>query len=171
MNSIQGTDQQVLLTAVDRAHHAQSLSDVISALVGVLQPRFALCHASIAIVPASGETVRILATWSLADSVFEAGTEISASITEEFRTLVSSLADGHIVSMSITPESGSLLDHVLRQQGVAAVVAIPIVTDEHGLVLLGLGSCSADAFKAVRQSFFAGLGAGIHRRVEALVAE
>jgi hypothetical protein len=72
--------------------------------------------------------------------------------------------------MTTSPRGDSLVDHLLREQGVASTVAVPVHVDEHALLLLSLGSSDLTAFEEVGAPFFHGLAAGIRERLIGLTA-
>ena len=159
-----GRDTTLLLQAVDAVHRAVSLEDALGALVGVLQPRFELWYGSLATIPGGSDQIRMLACWSLAETVFQAGTDISATISPTAEAAIEGLREGHAV-LTGTSDPNSLLSHLLTQQGVAELVTVPVHSDDASLLMLGLGSSKPGVLGTAVTGFYEGLAAGIREKI------
>ena len=154
-------DPALVARTIEAVRSATSLDEALTAVVSQLRPRFDLWHASFSTYPTDAPVVRVLASWSLADTVFEAGTEVSATISKTVVTALETLRQGHGVSITVGADSTSLVDHLLREQGVASVLVLPVHRDERAMLLLALGAGSPDAFRDAEKGFFTGLSLGI----------
>lgn len=157
-------DTALLLEAVDAVHDAESLDDALWALVEVLQERFELSYASFATIPGGSAELQLLASWSFTRTVFDAGARISTAGSPTAEGAVDALREGLPVLVTMS-DSDSLLGHLLSQQGVNAIVALPVHVDEGSLLILGLGSSSKDVLRTALPGFFEGLTAGIREKV------
>ncbi|HVE24542.1 MAG TPA: hypothetical protein VNC22_04030 [Sporichthya sp.] len=163
------SDGKLLARSVEEVRVAETLDEAVVAVVECLRPRFDLWHTSICTHPAGQPNMKILASWSLADSVFDAGAEVSATISRMIVAVLSALREGNPVAFTVGGEADSLVEHLLGKQGVASVVAIPISHDESGLLFLALGAGTQDAFHDAGNRFFTDLAAGIADTVVRLV--
>ena len=149
------------------AHGVAEASDLESALHAVVSPlrtRFMLWHASIASHPAGAPEFTVLAAWSVTDSVFEAGTRVSSSISPLVKAMLDTLREGRMASFSAGSDRESLVDHLLSEQGIASALLIPLHVDEEALLVLTLGSSASDVFEATG-GFFSRLVAGIRDQI------
>ena len=163
------SDEKLLIRTVEEVRVAENLSEVVEAVVECLRPRFDLWHTSICTHPAGQPHMKILAGWSVADSVFDAGAEVSTTISRMIVAVLAALREGNPVAFAVGGEQDSLVDDLLGEQGVASVVAIPILYDERGLLFLALGAGTQDAFHDAGNRFFTDLSAGIAETVVRLV--
>jgi hypothetical protein len=157
-------DTALLLQAVDAVHDATDLNAALLALVDVLRDRFELWYASFATVPTGSTQVQLLATWSLAETHFDPGTEISTTISATAEETMQQLREGRAVLLG-TSDAGSLLGYLLSQQGVASLLTLPVHSDESSMLLLGFGSSSKESLRTAIPGFYEGLAAGIKEKV------
>jgi hypothetical protein len=155
------SDDKLLIRTVEEVRAAENLDEAVVAVVECLRPRFDLWHTSICTHPTGQPNMKVLAGWSLADSVFDAGTEISASISRMVVAVLGALREGNPVAFVVGEEQDSLVDHLLGKQGVASVVTIPVHHDDRGLLFLALGAGRQDAFHDAGNRFFTDLSAGV----------
>ena len=160
-----GLDTHLLLQAVDAVQDAPDLTGVTTALADELRDRFDLWHVSTCLLRAGSPSVTVLASWGIGDTVFTEGTEVSASITPAISRLLAEAAEGRPVHTVIGEAEDSLIDFLLRQQGVRQATLQTVHRDEQGLVFLVLGSASPDVLSRTPAAFFAGLAAGIRPRI------
>jgi hypothetical protein len=164
------SDTRLLSKATDAVRSATTLDEALAALVQFLRPRFDLWYAAFCSQPAGDPTITILASWSFAESVFDAGTEISATISQIIVGVLEQLRAGNPARFVMGGDPDSLVEHLLADQGVASMVAMPIHCDEEGLVLLALGTSSQEAFLDVGRNFYLDLAHGIRETVLRLVS-
>jgi hypothetical protein len=157
-------DTELLLQAVDAVHDSDSLDDALNAIVEVLQQRFELWYASFATIPSGSSQLELLASWSFTRTVFDAGAQISTAVSPTAEEAIEALRQG-LPALVSTTDSDSLLGHLLSQQGVAAIVTLPVHVEEGSMLMLGLGSSSKDALRTAVPGFFEGLTAGIKEKV------
>lgn len=160
-----GPDTRLLLQAVDAVQDAPDLDGVVTCLSEVMGSRFDLWHLSACSLRAGKEQVEILASWTVAESVFTAGTEIAASITPAVATLLEQAGEGRPVHALIGTNPTSLVDHLMAEQGIRQATLQAVHRDEHGMIFLVLGSAREDLLPQTPAAFFAGLAAGIRPRV------
>jgi hypothetical protein len=170
MSSQDRDDTALMLRAVSAVQDATSLDEAVHALVAVLQPRLELWHASLVSLPAAAGLVRIVASWSRTDSAFVTGTEVSTTITPALQRLLEDLLEGEVAMMVIGTGPESLVDHLMREQGVVTAVGVPVLHDGQGLLFLVLGSGVDGPIEAAGAGFFHGLAAGIRDRIGRLAA-
>jgi|GEM_PF-4366754 len=170
MNPVNRQDTDLLRRAVRTVQDARSLDDVVHGLVAELRNRFELWHLGVVTVPAGASRFRVIASWSMADSAFVPGTEVEASISPGMLELLDRLLADEIVVAEMDSSGQWLVDHLMREQGVASVVAVPVHHDENGLLFLGLGSSAMGPFQEISEGFFHGLAAGIRGRLVELTA-
>jgi hypothetical protein len=159
---------ELLMRAVDTAGEARTLDDFVRALVDALQALLDLWQVSVVSVAEDGESVRLLATWSVSPSVFTAGTEVAGSITPELQHVVEDLLNGEIVETSPGSRPESLVDHLLAEQGIAQTLGVPVHRDGHGVLALAFGSTTVGPLRDVGEPFFRGLAAGLEETLARL---
>ena len=160
-----GPDTALLLKAVDAVQDAADLDGVVTCLASVLRSRFDLWHLSACSLRTGKTNVQILASWTVAESVFTAGTEVAATITPAVAMLLEQVGDGRPVHTVIGSNPTSLVDHLMAEQGVRQATLQTVHRDEHGMVFLVIGSAQDDLLPRTPPAFFAGLAAGIRPRV------
>jgi GAF domain-containing protein len=139
---------------------APDLTTALDAVVSGLRQRFELWYACFASHPHDSTEVTVLAAWSLADSVLDTGAQVSATISPLVISALQTMREGAGARFAVGGED-SLIDHLLREQGVAAGLALPVHLDERTLLLLALGSSSPTAFQDAEPGFFSTLTSGI----------
>lgn len=157
-----GPDIPLLLQAVDAVQDAADLDGVVTCLARVLGQRFDLWYVSACSLRPGSANMKVLASWTVAESIFTAGTEVAASIT---RPLEKQLADGRAVHILIGSNPESLAQHLMAEQGVRRATLQVVDQDEQGMVFLVLGSAQDDLLTQTPAAFFAGLAAGIRPRI------
>ena len=162
-------DATLVAQTIEAVRTAPTLDDAIDAVVRLLRPRFDLWHASFCEQPTGEPHLRILASWSLADSVFDPGTEISATISQMIVTVLAELREGNPVAFAVGEDRESLVDHLLEAQGVSSVVTIPVTYDDQDLLFLALGASRPEAFHDAGRQFFTALSLGISEPIRRLV--
>jgi hypothetical protein len=170
MGAGNGSEDSLLMRAVDSIGHGTTLEAAFAALVKVLQGPLELWHASLSVLSPEAGTGTIVASWSMTESAFEPGTEVSTSISEGVRATADALVRGEIVLGSVPGAPDSLVDALMRAQGVASGVAVPVHRDARGVLVLTMGSSSVGPLHAVGAPFYRGLAAGIEERVVELLA-
>lgn len=165
MNADLSRDTDLMLRAVDSVHGAKDLDEALQGLVKVLQARFDLWHAGFAYVATGSQTLKVLAAWSMVDSVFVEGQEVATTILPAVSQIVEDLRAGDVAMAVIGPSDHSLLDHLMREQGVASTLAVPVHQDDNGLLILSFGSSTVGPLHDIGARFFYGLAAGIHERI------
>ena len=150
------------LQPVASAHDLDTLLDgVVTALEGPLQ----LWHASLAVSVPERDVVRLLVAWSRTESAFEAGTEVALTISQKIRQATAILADGDAVVVEMGG-GGSLVDHLMQQQGVAAALGIPVVA-RGSLFVLTLGSSDPATLRGLGNAFCRSVADLLHDPLEA----
>jgi hypothetical protein len=161
-------DTDLVGRAIDATRAASDLDEALGALVAALRDRFALWFASIGCHPAGAPGVTVLATWSVAETVFEAGAEVSATITPMVTTVLQTLREGSGATITLGSDPESLVERLLMGQGVASALMLPVHCDEQILLVLTLGSSSPSAFSDAGSGFFTALTTGIRPVVRKL---
>ncbi len=154
-------DPELVAKAVYAVRGAADLHDALESMVQVLRPRFDLWFACLAAHPSGGEHITVLASWSLAENMFDAGAKISPSISATVESVLSTLREGRGATFTVGADPDSLVDHLLHGQGVASVLTFPVHLDADDLILLALGASSKDAFRDAEKGFFTALSDGI----------
>lgn len=166
-------EDSLLMRAVDSVGRGTTLDEAFLSLVEVLRGPLELWHASLSVLEGDPATEpgagKIVAAWSLAPSAFEPGTEVSLSITESTRASWDALRRGEILMKTVASRADSLVDSLLREQGVAAVALVPVHEDAAGVLALMVGSSAEGPLKEVGESFFRGLAAGVEERLVELL--
>lgn len=162
-------DTTLVTQTIEAVQKASTLDEAVEALVQILRPRFDLWHASFCSQPAQEPHLRILASWSLADSVFETGTEVSATISKMIVAVLAELREGNPVAFAIGEDRESIVDHLLGAQGISSMVTIPVTYDDQDLLFLALGASTPEAFHNAGRQFFTELSLGISESVQRLV--
>lgn len=163
------SDTRLVSQATDAVRSATTLDEALTALVQFLRPRFDLWYAAFCSHPDGDPAITILSSWSLAESVFEAGTTIASSISQIIVGVLEQVRAGNPARFVMGGDPDSLVEHLLADQGVSAVVAVPIHSDEEGLILLALGTSTQDAFLDAGRTFYLDLSHGIAETVLRLV--
>jgi hypothetical protein len=155
------SDSALLASVVAGVSNATDLEGALNAIVDPLHARLMLWHATVTSHATGAAEVTVLATWSMVDSLIEAGMQVSATISPVITRVLETLRQGQMASFDVGGDPGSLLDHVLHEQGVACVLALPLQVDEEAVVVLTLGSSTAGIFHEPMGGFFSLLAAGI----------
>jgi GAF domain-containing protein len=158
---LMNSDTKLVSAATDAVRGAASLDEALAALVQVLRPRFDLWYGAICSHPTDAPHITILAKWSLAESVFDAGTAVATNISGIIVGVLAELHAGNPARFVIGGDPDSLVEHLLASQGVASVVTVPIHRDDEGLLLLALGTSTQDAFLDAGRGFYLELARGI----------
>jgi hypothetical protein len=148
---------------------AATLDEALDAVVRVLRSRFGLWHASFCAYFYSTGNFRVLASWTVSDSVFEAGTEVSATISQTMAAIVRALQSDDAISFVVGAEAESLVDELLAGEGVASAVCVPVLHDGRAMLFLALGAGTKDAFQDSGPAFFSALSIGIGDSVQRLL--
>jgi GAF domain-containing protein len=164
------SDTTLVAQTAGAVRDAATLEEALAAAVQVLRPRFDLWYAAICAHPTDDPHIMILAKWSLAESVFEAGTAIAANISRIIAGVLAELHAGNPARFVIGGDPNSLVEHLLAGQGVASMVTVPVHCDDEGLLLLALGTSTQDAFLDAGRSFYLDLADGISDTVLRLVS-
>jgi len=163
------SDTELVSAATDAVRRAATLDEALSALVQVLRPRFDLWYGAIGSHPTDSPHITILAKWSLAESVFDAGTAVATNISAIVEGVMAELHAGNPARFVIGGDPDSLVEHLLASQGVASMVTVPIHGDDEGLLFLALGTSTQDAFLDAGRGFYLDLAHGISDTVLRLV--
>jgi hypothetical protein len=158
-------DSTLVTQAVAAVRDATSLAGAVDVLVQHLRSRFELWSAGFAFQATGSTTVTILASWSPVDSLFDTGAEFSGTISETVRLALETIWDGRGATFVVGTDQDSLVDYLLREQGVASVLLLPVHRDASGLLMLGLGSTASDVFLHAEAGFFTTLCTGISESV------
>jgi len=164
------SDTDLAVRAIEVTCAAPDLDEALNALVTTIRSRFELWYGCFASHTTDAPAVKVLASWSVAESVFDAGAEVSATISPIVISVLETLRQGSGATFVVGGNSDSLIDHLLEEQGVASLLALPIHCDERSLFLLTLGSSSPKAFQELRGGFFTTLSTGIQSSVLRLAA-
>jgi GAF domain-containing protein len=164
------SDTTLVSQTADAVRGAATLEEALTALVQVLRPRFDLWYGAICSHPTDDPHIMILAKWSLAESVFDAGTAIAANISQIIVGVLAELHAGNPARFVVGGDPDSLVEHLLASSGVASIVTVPIHVDDEGVLLLALGTSTQDAFLDAGRSFYLDLAHGISDSVLRLVS-
>jgi hypothetical protein len=174
MGASRKDEDTLLLRAVDSIFDGETVDQAFNRLVEVLREPLDLWHMSLSLLrPDTEEGVgaaQYIAAWSMASSAFQPGTEVSLRISDSAIASSHALRRGKIVLATVPSEPGSLIDGLLREQGVATVAVVPIHGDAAGVLVLTLGSSAEEPLRALGERFFRGLAAGIEGRLLQLLA-
>jgi len=160
-----GPDTALLLEAVDAVQDAPDLDGVVDQLARTLRARFDLWNVSACALRSMAPNVEVLASWSVAESVLSAGTEVSASITPYINELIERASEGKAVHTAVGNDPESIIDFLLHQQGIRQATLQLVNRDDSGMLFLVLGSGTDGLLSAMPMPFYAGLAAGIRPRV------
>jgi hypothetical protein len=158
------SDADLATRTIEATCAAGDLEGALDALVTSLRQRFELWYACFASHPTDAAQVTILSAWSFADSVLDTGAEVSASIAPLVTNVLTTLREGSGARFTVGVDN-SLIDHLLKEQGVASGLCLPVQHDERAPLLLALGSSSATAFQETEPGFFTTVTAGIRPTV------
>jgi hypothetical protein len=161
MTRVNPQDTDLLRQAVRSFQDAKTLDDAVRILVTHLQTRLELFHVSIAAILPGGEHFHILASWSMSESSFLPGTQVSTTIAPPVERFVAGLVRDEVVIGDTDPTGESLPDYLLREEGVVSMAGVPVCQEDGEVLFLALGSSSSKPFHEVGDYFFHGLAAGI----------
>ena len=157
----------LVLRAIGAIRDATTVEDALLGLVEVLRSPLQLWHASLGELAPDASRATVLASWSMAGTVFAPATEIATSISPAVRSAVEQLLVGEPIMGVAGDDPQSLVDQLFREEGVAAVVAVPLPGDGPVLSLM-LGSGDAEVLESMGMPFFRSLGGGIRERMRFL---
>ena len=143
---------QELIAALGGVGTAGDLDQVVTEVVKALEHPLQLWHANLAVIVPEQAVARLLAAWSRTDSVFQTGTEVALTISTKLEQAVRILGDGDPVIIDMGSGGGSLVDHLMQQQGVASALGIPVAVRDYLFVLV-LGSSDAAALRELGKPF------------------
>jgi hypothetical protein len=158
-------DATLVTQTVAAVRGATSLDEAVDLLVKHLQPRFELWAVGFCSQVSGSTAITVLASWSPVDTLFDAGAEISADVSQIVQLTLGTLWKGQAATFTVGSDNDSLVDYLLREQGVASLLLLPIHRDDRILLMLGLGSGAADVFLHAEAGFFTMLSVGISESV------
>lgn len=150
-------ENELLLQCVNAVHSAEDLDSALRGTALALQAVFPIWHASLWVHDAEHEVVRVVGSWSLTETAFAAGVEVSTTITPPLARMLVSLHKGMVFGARMDDHGRSLLDHLMREEGVVALITVPLGRSEARMPFLALGASTADGFGTAPPSFFLGL--------------
>lgn len=159
------SEDSLLSRAINSIGRGETLDEAFLSLVEVLRGPLELWHMSLSCLQTDAGTWKIVAAWSMAPSVFEPGTEISLKISEGAEASSEALRRGKILLASVPSTTDSLVDSLLREQGVTSVAVVPIHSDAEGILAMSIGSSAEGPLQNAGELFFRGLAAGIEKRL------
>ena len=164
------SNDSLLVEAVDSISHGTTLDEAFQALVEVLRPPLELWHVSLWSHDLDGKVGEVVATWSLAESAFEVGTQVPTTISDTARTATEALQRGEVVSGNAPAGAGSLMDALFSEQGAGSGLAVPLQRDAHTMLVLVLGAATDEPLLSRGGAFYRTLASGIQGRLAELVA-
>ncbi|MHB8511749.1 MAG: hypothetical protein ACYDCC_06165 [Actinomycetota bacterium] len=134
---------------------ARDLDEAIGRTAFVLSSQFWLWSASLLTITEGHLTV--LARWHAAESILEAGAQISATLTPALEDVIRSLREGNCVRARYGRNEFGLLDDIMKEEGVASFLMLPLRYRGTLIGALSFGSSGASTFEAVSPSFLGAL--------------
>jgi GAF domain-containing protein len=167
----QQRESDLLLAVVNAVYGAHDLESALRGTARALQEQFPIWHASLWLHLPERQVVRVIGSWSISETAFDAGVEVSTAITPNLGQLLVDMHAGKVFSATLDTHGASLLDHLMREEGVAGLVAVPLGRDDNGLVFLALGCATAEVFAdPTSQPLFRSLAASAGARYVKLAA-
>jgi hypothetical protein len=87
-------EHELLLQVVNAVYGAHDLESALRGTARALQAVFPVWHASLWVHDAEHEVVRVVGSWSLADTAFTPGVEVSTGITPPLARMLVDLHKG-----------------------------------------------------------------------------
>lgn len=161
MSELQDAAAEAIARLRPAVEAAGSVQQVLDAVVDVVDPSIPLVRAAIRRL--DDVMVEVVAVWTRTPTAIGRGTKMSVSATS-FPTV---LTTGRPVISTVG--DGRLLDDILRTEGVASYVTLPL--RQRGMVagLLSLSSGSVDAFSDEDLPFLEAIAAAVEGRIAALL--
>jgi len=163
-------ESELLLQVVNAVYGAHDLESALRGTARALQVRFPLWHASLWVHDAEREVVRVVGSWSISDTAFNAGVEVSTSITPPLARMLVDMHAGRVFVTTMDNHGKSLLDHLMREEGVAGLLTLPLVRTGSQLFFLALGSSNEHGFADAPPSLFQSLAASAGARFAKLAS-
>lgn len=157
--------RDVLLRVIHAVHEADTLEKALRGITLALQSPFATWHASLWSHRPDQDELRVLDAWSLTDSVFDTGVQVSTAITPPLKELLARVGAGQVFTAELDARGRSLLDALMREEGVAGLAAIPVSHDKDEVVFLALGSSMGRGFDIVPPAVLLAIGSSAAPRL------
>lgn len=145
--------------AVEAANDAADLGSALHAVVGVLRDEFELFSARISALP-TRDIARVMASWSIGDTVFTPGTQVSTHFSDDLEALAVQVFSGLPAVVRSDRVDLGLVGHLLRREGVASLVIVPLHENRQVVGIITFGSSSPTAIGPQHVPYFTGLGRG-----------
>jgi len=157
--------RDVLLRVIHAVHEADDLEKALRGITLALQSPFATWHASLWSYRPDTDQLHVLDAWSLTESAFDTGVEVSTGITPPLKELLTKVSHGQVFVAELDSHGRSLLDALMREEGVAGLAAIPLSQDKNRTVFLALGSSMGRGFDVVQPSVLLAIGSSAAPRL------
>ena len=162
--------RDVLLRVINAVHDADTLEGALRGITLALQSPFATWHASMWRHRTDADQLDVIDAWSLTESVFDTGVEVSTTITRPLKELLNRVGSGQVFTAELDSGGKSLLDALMREEGVAGLAAIPLSHDEDEVLFLALGSSIGKGFDTVSPEVLLLIGSSAAPRLLKLAA-
>jgi hypothetical protein len=155
----------VLVRVIHAVHDATSLEAGLEGIAHALSSPFGIRHASLWSHVAGGDHLRVIGSWSLSESAFAPGVEVSTTITPPLVDLVEEVHSGRPFVADISSRQSSMVDALMRQEGVLTLAGIPISQDRDAVLILALGSFFSRGFDVAPRSMLTAIGSSAATRL------
>jgi hypothetical protein len=155
---------ELLLQVVNAVYGAHDLEGALRGTARALQPLFPIWHVSLWSHSPEHQTVRVIGSWSLTETSFDPGVEVSTSITPPLAHMLVEMHAGKVFAATMDTHGLSLLDDLMREEGVAGLLTVPIARVGTELLFLALGSANATDLEEAPPSLFLSLAASAGSR-------
>jgi GAF domain-containing protein len=156
---------EVLLRVIHAVHEATSLEGGLQGVAHALTTPYAIMHASLWSHVAGADHLRVIGSWSLSESAFSAGVEVSTTITPPLVDLVERVHSGRMFVAEISARHSSMLDALMRREGVLALAGVPISHERDAVLILALGSSASRGFDVAPHSLLTAIGSSAASRL------
>ncbi|HEX9712048.1 MAG TPA: GAF domain-containing protein [Actinomycetota bacterium] len=148
---------------------AATLDEALDAITVALRERYQLWRSSIWTFEPP-DAARLIAAWSIGDTAFEPGVVVRFSLTDDVEFLATSVMAGKPMMMRTSERDLGLLTDMLKREGIASAVIVPVGRNrKEPIGLLALASSAPDVFKAGDVRFVAALARTLSHPLTSLV--
>ena len=158
-------EHELLLQVVNAVYGANDLDSALRGMAQALQAVFPVWHTSLWVHDAGHEIVRVVATWSVADSAFSPGVEVATNITPPLARMLVDLHKGMTFGATMDDHGKSLLDSLMREEGVVELMTVPLTRTAGRMPFLALGCSTSGGFGTTPPSFFLSIAASCAARL------
>jgi len=148
---------------------SETIDEALEAISLDLRTDYSLWRTSVWMF-VSADAARLQALWAIGDSEFETGMQVKFSLTSDVEFLATSVLAGKPMMFRTSERDLGLLTDMLRREGIAAAVVVPIRRARAEPVgLLVLASSDRNAFRSKDVRLFTAIARAVGGKLVSLM--